>query len=52
MTYDKENRMKEFFEDAVVHTFSYDGDGQKRSEKKNGVLSTLIWDGTDYLGEI
>jgi len=50
MTYDKENRMKEFFEDAVAHTFSYDGDGYKRTELKNGVLSTLIWDGTDYLG--
>jgi hypothetical protein len=50
MTYDKENRMKAFFEDAVAHTFSYDGDGYKRTELKNGVLSTLIWDGTDYLG--
>ena len=28
------------------------GDGQKRSENKNGVVTTLVWDGTDYLGEI
>ena len=52
MTYDKENRMKAFFEDSVAHTFSYDGDGYKRTELQNGVLSTLIWDGTDYLGRI
>ena len=49
-SYDKENRMNAFFEDSVSHTFSYDGDGYKRTELKNGVLSTLIWDGTDYLG--
>jgi hypothetical protein len=52
MTYDKENRMKEFFEDAVAHTFSYDGDGYKRTENKNGTVTTIVWDGTDYLGEI
>jgi hypothetical protein len=52
MTYDKENRMKAFFEDSVAHTFSYDGDGYKRTELQNGALSTLIWDGTDYFGRI
>ena len=52
MTYEKENRMKEFYEDSVAHTFSDDGDGYKRSENKSGVVTTLIWDGTDYLGEI
>ena len=52
MTYDKENRMKTFAEDATIQTYTYDGDGQKRSENKNGVVTTLIWDGTDYLGEI
>ena len=42
--------MKTFAEDAVVQTYTYDGDGYKRTELKNGVLSTLIWDGTVYLG--
>ncbi len=54
MTYDKENRMKTYTEgeDTPVNTFTYDGDGQKRSENKHGTVTTLIWDGTDYLGEI
>jgi hypothetical protein len=52
MAYDKENRMKEIFEDALAHTFSYDGDGYKRTENKNGTVTTIVWDGTDYLGEI
>ena len=45
--------MKAFFEDSVAHTFSYDGDGYKRTELPNGALSTtIVWDGTDYLGEL
>jgi hypothetical protein len=52
ITYDKENRMKTFAEDTVVQTYTYDGDGQKRSENKNGTVTTIVWDGTDYLGEI
>jgi hypothetical protein len=39
-------------EDMTILTFTHDGDGQKRSENKNGVVTTLIWDGTDYLGEL
>jgi hypothetical protein len=52
MTYDKENRMKTFAEATTIQTYTYDGDGYKRSENKNGVVTTLVWDGTDYLGEI
>jgi YD repeat-containing protein len=52
MTYDKENRTKTFAEDTVVQTYTYDGDGQKRTENKNGTVTTIVWDGTDYLGEI
>jgi YD repeat-containing protein len=52
MTYYWENRIKTFAEDMTIHTFTYDSDGQKRSENKNGVVTTIVWDGTDYLGEI
>ena len=44
--------MKTFAEDMTIQTYTYDGDGQKRSENKNGTVTTIVWDGMDYLGEI
>jgi hypothetical protein len=32
-----------------IATYTYDGDGHKRSEKINSALMTLVWDGDDYL---
>jgi YD repeat-containing protein len=49
---DEKNGMNTSADDMKIQTYTYDGDGQKRSENKNGVVTTLIWDGTDYLGEI
>jgi YD repeat-containing protein len=48
MSYDKENRLSVFQEDAVTVTYGYDSDGQKRTEN-SGALTTIVWDGTDYL---
>ncbi len=52
MAYDKENRLKEHVEGAVVNAFLYDGDGLKRVEIGGSARTTLIWDGSDYLGEV
>ena len=49
MSYDKENRMATFAEDATLNTYTYDSDGFKKVENVSGSLSTIIWDGTDYL---
>ena len=49
MSYDKENRMATFAEDATLNTYTYDSDGFKKVENVGGSLSTIIWDGTDYL---
>jgi YD repeat-containing protein len=49
MSYDKENRMAVFQEDAVTTTYAYDSDGFKKVENVGGSLSTIIWDGTDYV---
>jgi hypothetical protein len=48
MSYDNENRMTVFAEGAILNTYSYDSDGFKNVEN-SGSLSTIIWDGTDYL---
>jgi hypothetical protein len=48
MSYDKENRMA-VFQDATLNTYTYDSDGFKKVENVGGSLSTIIWDGTDYL---
>jgi len=34
---------------VTVTTYAYAGDGMKRSEQAAGTLSTLVWDGSDYL---
>lgn len=49
MSYDKENRMATFAEDATLNTYTYDSDGFKKVENVSGNLSTIIWDGTDSL---
>ena len=58
MSYDMENRLavhKQMVDsdDPVlrVASYTYDGDGLKRRELVNGAATTLIWDGTDYLGQ-
>jgi hypothetical protein len=33
----------------VTTTYAYDSDGFKKVENVGGSLSTIIWDGTDYL---
>ena len=58
MGYDMENRLamhKQMVgsDDPVlsVASYTYDGDGLKRRELVDGAATTLIWDGSDYLGE-
>lgn len=41
--------MATFAEDATLNTYTYDSDGFKKVENAGGSLSTIIWDGTDYL---
>ena len=37
----------------AVTTYSYAGNGQRRSYQKPGqAINTIVWDGSDYLGEI
>ena len=60
MAYDEENRMTLLDSSTQVSTFAYDGDNLKRLEIGTDVsqdpptlaVTTLLWDGTDYLGEI
>ena len=33
-------------------TDTYDGDGLNRTEFKGAALTTLVWDGDEYLGEV
>jgi hypothetical protein len=47
MSYDKENRMATFAEDATLN--ACDSDGFKKVENVGGSLSTIIWDGPNYL---
>jgi hypothetical protein len=49
MSYDKENWMATFAEGATLNTYNYDSDGVKKVENVRRNLSSLIWDGTDYL---
>ena len=57
MSYDMENRLavhkqpSSEFLGTTVASYTYDGDGLKRRELVNGAATTLIWDGSDYLGE-
>ena len=49
MSYDKENRLKVHQSGSSTATYTCDGDGMKRLEPVDGVRTTLVWDGTDYL---
>ena len=49
LTYDKENRLSRHENGGTVSTYSYDGDGLKRAEIVAGAVTTLVWDGSDYL---
>ena len=52
--YDCENRMKKMTSPAfAVTTFTYSGDGLRRTYQKPGAaVRTMVWDGSEYLGEI
>lgn len=52
MVFEKENRLTVHSQNAVLNTFLYDGDGLKRTEVLGTARTTLVWDGTDYLGEV
>ena len=53
-SYDNENRLTGIVNpDATRSTYTYAGDGLRRSAyEPGGVLTTFIWDGDDYLGEV
>lgn len=60
MSYDYENRLVEnVLQAGRIATYTYSGDGLKRSEKVSPdpmssditTLTTLVWDGSEYLGE-
>ncbi|MDI9640038.1 hypothetical protein QM565_30480 [Geitlerinema splendidum] len=52
MSYDYENRMTRHELGSVVTKYTYSGDGLKRSEREGSEVTTLVWDGSDYLGEV
>lgn len=51
--YDSENRLATIkFSDATISSYTYNGDGLRRSAcEAGGSLITMIWDGDDYLQE-
>jgi len=55
MEYDKENRLVVVRDPSSgtlnVYTYTYSGDGLKRAEVACLTWTTLVWDGSDYLGE-
>lgn len=51
MACDKENRQISHTQGATVVTYTYSGDGLKRSEVSSGSTTTLVWDGSEYIGE-
>jgi YD repeat-containing protein len=52
--YDGENRLLKATSPAfAVTTYAYGGDGLRGSYQKPGQpAKTMVWDGSDYLGEI
>jgi len=42
--------MNTHLEGGVRTTYAYDGDGLKRSERAGAGVTTLLWDGRNYLG--
>ncbi len=49
MVYDKENRTVNHLSGAVRTTYTSAGDGLKRSERSGATITTLIWDGSNFL---
>jgi hypothetical protein len=41
--------MATFAEHATLNTYTYDSDGFKRDLNVGGSLTTIIWDGSDYV---
>lgn|GEM_PF-5925415 len=51
MTYDYENRLQMQVQPGnFVSSYVYDGSGLKRLEMEYNGLTTIIWDGPDYVG--
>ena len=48
MGYDKDNRLTTHKLGAALSSYTYDGDGLKRTEN-DGAVTTLIWDRMHYL---
>lgn len=51
MAYDKENRMTVLDHNGVKTTYTSDGDGEKLAEHRSSGVTTIVWDGVDYLEE-
>lgn len=48
-TYDMADRLVQYSQGGAISTFTYDGDGLKRSENYGTGVKTLIWDAKNYL---
>jgi hypothetical protein len=48
-SYDNEKRLSRHENAGVVSTYTYSGDGLKLSENIVGAVTTIVWDGSDYL---
>ena len=44
--------MNTHLEGGVRTSYTYDGDGLKRSERVGAGVTTLLWDGRNYLWEV
>jgi YD repeat-containing protein len=51
MLYDHENRLVGHREGSALTTYTYSADGLKRCELSPAGVTTLVWDGVDYLQE-
>ncbi|MBL8067371.1 MAG: RHS repeat protein [Armatimonadetes bacterium] len=50
MAYDKENRLAGIVDhNGQRTTYTYSGDGLKRSEVTGSGQTTIVWDGSEYL---
>ncbi|MBL8067374.1 MAG: hypothetical protein JNM28_02910 [Armatimonadetes bacterium] len=49
MSYDKENRLDLDLDSGARTTYTYSGDGLKRSEATGSGRTTIVWDGSEYL---
>ncbi len=49
MSYDGKNRLQVYQSTGAPTTYAYSGDGLKRLEIAGSAITTLVWDGTDYL---